>query len=218
MSSAQGGQPERRPGPEIGRAVAAVLLVVVTVVLVATAREASISHDEAVAADAAGARSDWPGAIAHARASAEAFVPGSSWPERSLRRLATIGHDAEARGDDATALLAYGAIRSAELATRVPGAKSARWRTEADERLARVAAAHTGTEPARQAADSMLEALRHDDAPTDLALALLMASTLATLVALGWLAWLGSEGSGARVARAVAAAGLVAYAAVLLTN
>ncbi len=218
MSDPQSGEPETPRGPEVGRAVAAVLLVVVTIVVVATAREASISHEEAVAADAASARSDWPGAIAHARASAEAIVPGSSWPERSLRRLASIGHDAEARGDDSTALLAYGAIRTAEIATRIPGARSARWRRDADEGLARVAAAHTDAVQARQVADSMRDALHHDDVPTDFSLAVLAVSTLAMLVALGRLAWLGSEGSGGRVARAVAAAGFVAYAAVLLTN
>ena len=80
-------------------------------------------------------------AIAHARDAAEAVVPGSPWPARGVARLEAIGHDAEARGDERTAVLAYGAMRAAAMATRAPLLGTDPWRALADEGLARVGGA-----------------------------------------------------------------------------
>jgi hypothetical protein len=179
------------------RAAALAALVVVSVAGILSAREAAIGRSEATAADAAAMQSDWPGAIAHARAAAEAFVPGSPWPERGRLRLEAIAHDAEARGDDATALLAYGAMRAAAMATRAPGSGSARWRATAEEGLARVAAMRTdasGARPPRargqtetEAERATLDALRDDDTPSTWTLALLGCTT-AALLSIGFLA------------------------------
>jgi hypothetical protein len=133
------------PWPSAGRTAAALVLVAAfTVVALAAAREASIGARESALADAAAARADWPEAIAHARAAAQALSPASPWPERGLRRLDAIGHDAEARGDVETAIFAYGAMRTAALSTSSSlggvGGNAAHWRARADEGLARLAA------------------------------------------------------------------------------
>ena len=132
-----------------------------SVVAVAAAREASIGRTEDAAAAIAADKADWPAAIAHARAAAEAAAPASPWPEAGLRRLDTIGHDAAARGDEQTALLAYGAMRTAVLATSSPWSDREPWRTRAEDGLARVAAALTGADPTgpRVTAESMKGAL-----------------------------------------------------------
>jgi hypothetical protein len=110
--------------------------VVVAMLAVATARETAVGQTEADAADAADARSDWPDAIDHARAAAEAFVPTASWPLQGLQRLQAIGEAAEARGDQGTALQAYGAMKTATVAVP-PWPGRADWRARADEGLAR---------------------------------------------------------------------------------
>jgi len=123
-----------------GRAATLAALLLVFVVAIVTARQMQRGQAEVDLADAAAQKSDWPMAIAHARAAAEALAPGSPWPERGWLRLEAIGHDAEARGDDETALLDYGAMRAAAMATRGPLSAWARRRALAEEGLARVAA------------------------------------------------------------------------------
>jgi hypothetical protein len=193
-------------------------LVVVAVVAIVTVREVAIGRSEVSLCDVAVQKSDWPEAIGHARAAAEALVPGSPWPERGWMRLEAIGHDAEARGDDETALLAYGAMRAAALATRAPGSGWARRRTRAEEALARVAASGRDPTGPHVTADSMLEALRDQAPPAPWLLVALAASAIATLGALGRLAWLGDAAATARVTQGVAAIGFVAYALVALTT
>ena len=119
------------------RAAAAAAATLVGVVAVACAREASVGPAEMAAADAAAARADWPAAIGHARSAAEAVLPGASWPDQALRRLQTIGTDAEARGDRETALLAYGAMQTAAV-TGMPWPRRDAWRTLADAGIARL--------------------------------------------------------------------------------
>lgn len=190
--------------------------VVVVVAGILTTREVSTGRDEVGAADVAAQRADWAEAIVHARAAAEAVAPGNPWPERGRLRLEAVGRDAEARGDDTTALLAYGAMRAAALATRAPGTGSDRWRRKAEEGLARVAAASRDVAAPQAAASTMLDALRDDEPPTTWRLAALAAAALAMLGGLGRLAWLGDTARTARVAQAFAAAGLVAYVVVTL--
>ena len=187
-------------------------LVVIAAVAVLTVRELAVGQAEVTAADDAAARSDWGEAIGHARAAAEALVPGSPWPARGWGRLEAIGHDAEARGDDATAMLAYGAMRSAALATRAPGSGSDRWRTKAEEALSRVAAYRKEVGSPPTPAASMLDALRETEPPPTATLVLLAAAGVAMLAGLARLAWAGGE----RVAQVLAAVGFVAYAVVLL--
>ncbi|HEY3822672.1 MAG TPA: hypothetical protein VGL81_36155 [Polyangiaceae bacterium] len=194
------------------RAAAAAALVVVAATAVLTAREVALGQAEVTAADTAAARSDWGDAVVHARAAAEALVPGSPWPARGWSRLEAIGHDAEARGDDATALLAYGAMRSAALATRAPGAGSDRWRSKAEDALARVASYRKEVGAPVTPAASMLDALHETEPPPTGTLALLALAAAAMLGGLGRLAWVGTG----RAAQVLAALGLVAYAVVLL--
>jgi hypothetical protein len=220
----------RNRGPFRGPAaypVALAALTVTSVLAVATAHQMAVGRREAAAANEAASRKDWPEAIRHARAAAEAFVPASPWPERGERCLQAIGHDAEARGDGATALLSYGAARTAALATQAPGASGSRWRSEAEAGLARVAgwdaAAGTDGRPAaampREAAQSMIEALTHEPIPSPWSFAALSASVVAVLGGIGWLALaVGADGRRARLAQGLVAVGLVTYAAVLLLN
>jgi hypothetical protein len=163
------------------------LLVTASVLAVAAARERSIAEREAAAADAAAARSDWLDAVGHARAAAEAVVPGSPWPDQGFRRLEATGHDAEARGDLETALLAYGAMRTASLATRSILARNDAWRARAEGGLARVAAVHPEITGPRVSAQSMRSALEEGGAPAPATLAAWSACAFATLAGLAWL-------------------------------
>jgi hypothetical protein len=168
----------------VRRSAALAGLVVVGVVAVVALRQVSIGQREVAAADEAAARSDWPEAIAHARAAAEALVPGSPWPERGKLRLEAIGRDAEARGDDETSLLAYGALRTAALATSAPPglwSSSRSWRPIAEEGLARVAASRPAIGTPGISTQAMLEDLRETQPPDTATRALLAAATLAVL-------------------------------------
>jgi hypothetical protein len=193
-------------------------LLVVAVVAIVTVREVAMGRAEVSLCDAAVQKSDWPEAIGHARAAAEALAPGSPWPEQGWMRLEAIGHDAEARGDDETALLAYGAMRAGAMATRAPGSGWAKRRAQAEEALARVAAASRDPAGPHVTSDSMLEALRDKAPPAPWILLALAASAIATLGALGRLAWLGDAAARARVTQGVAALGFLAYALVALTT
>jgi hypothetical protein len=197
----------------VRRALLLALLAVLAVLAVLGAREVAVGREAVAAADAAAARSDWREAIARARTAAEALAPGSPWPERGLRRLEAIGHDAEARGDDPTALLAYGAMRTATLETRAPGGWSDRWRQKAEAGLVRVATASKEVPRSRPAA--MLDALRRDDAPSSWRLLALSMSAAATLSALAALVWLDGASRLGRAAQGIAAAGFLLYAAAL---
>lgn len=119
-----------------------VSLAAALVVVAAVGREVSRGRAEAAAAEDAAARGEWPSAILHARAAAEAYVPGARWPEDGLRRLADIGDAARGRGDRETARLAYGAMLTAAVAgspwTGAPwtGASGQDWRARAERGLA----------------------------------------------------------------------------------
>jgi hypothetical protein len=64
----------------------------------------------------------------------------------------------------------------------------------------------------------MLDALRESEPPATALLSAMALSALAMIGGLGRLAWLGQEAARARVAQAVAALGLLTYAAVALTH
>jgi hypothetical protein len=146
-------------------AVALAAAVLLALLAVATARETALGRSELEAADRAAGAADWLEAISHARAAAEAVAPGSPWPERACVRLESIGHDAETRGDQTTALLAYGALRSAAIATRVPPFGSGPWRDRADEDLARVAASSRDPSVPHVTAAEMRDALHASEPP-----------------------------------------------------
>jgi hypothetical protein len=189
------------------------VLALATALGVLTVREVTLGREAVAAADAATAHSDWREAIAQARTAAEALAPGSPWPERGLRRLEAIGHDAEARGDDPMALLAYGAMRTAALETRAPGTWSDRWRQTAEQGLARVATASKDVPRPRPAA--MLAALRSEEPPPPWKLTLLGVSAFATLAALVALALIDGPSRAERTAQGIAATGFLVYATVL---
>ncbi len=121
-----------------GQALLLATVIFVSVVTIAAWREGATGARELAAADADAARGDWPGAIAHARAAAEALAPASPWPDRGFRRLDSIGRDARARGDASTARLAYAAMMTAALETRLPWADQGDWADRAREGLLRL--------------------------------------------------------------------------------
>jgi hypothetical protein len=196
--------------------------VVALVIVVVAAREVSLGRRDVAAAQAAVARSDWPEAIARARAAAEALVPGSPWPEQGRQRLDAIGRDAEARGDDETALLAYGALQTAALATRTPFASlssGGRWRTVAERGVARVAGPRAGAgSPGGAPAESVLDDARGAQPPGIWTFALLAAASAGVLGGLARLAQPGQSERGVRGAQAVALLGFVAYAIIVLVG
>jgi hypothetical protein len=204
----------------VRRGLALAMLVVAAVVAIVTAREWTEGREEVTSADLAASRSDWPEAITHARAAAEALAPASPWPRRGYLRLEAVGHDAEARGDDANALAAYSAMRAAAMATQGVGSGSEVWRSKAEEGLARVAGSQRTLGP-HVSSQSTLEALRASETPSTATLTTLSLASLAILGGLGWLVLAGEEGHrgrGATIAQAVAGTGFVVYAVALVTS
>lgn len=114
----------------------AVALALVVVVTAALARVSS-GHRAVEECDAALARQDDVEAIVFARAAAEARCPGCEAPELGYARLEAIAKDAEGRGDLATAVAAWRAVRAATLATAVLDRAPAR-RERADAAIARL--------------------------------------------------------------------------------
>lgn len=202
-----------QPARRWQRAVARVAFAALAALVVLGLHTASAGRAALAAADSAAARSDWREAVAQARTAAEALAPGTPWRARGFRRLEAIGHDAEARGDDAIALLAYGAMRTAALETSGPGTSSERWRQTAEEGLVRVA--QDSKDAPHPRAGVMLAALQAETPPSPWRLAALSLSALATLAALGALAWADLHSRLERMAQIVAAAGFAAYALTL---
>ncbi|HXX69973.1 MAG TPA: hypothetical protein VEK07_22525 [Polyangiaceae bacterium] len=208
------------------RAVALGFAMTLASVAVLASREATLGHEQLAAADRDAARGDWPDAIAHARAAARAQLPGSPWPARAARRLGELAHQAELRGDDDTALMAYGALRAAALSARAIGSNEASWRGAAEEGVARIAARRGGSgsatvpgvpEPEDHAA-SVRAALGTEDSPPTRTLAGLNAAAIAMVGALSYLALGGPNPPWRAAARALFAGGLLIHAVVLLMN
>jgi hypothetical protein len=155
-------------------------IVLVAVLAAGGARQLVVGARAVVDCDVAAARDDLPAAIGHARAAAEAVLPGSPYPRRGYERLDRIARESESRGDDATALAAWRAMRAAAGETSGLGVPSGEWRTRADEGLLRAASrAAPAPDPAR-----LGELLARDPQPPTAAL-LLVAAALAAAAA--WL-------------------------------
>jgi hypothetical protein len=190
------------------------VVAVLAVCACAFAHELSVGRSEMSAAEAALARSAYRDAVWHARAAAEAYVPGSPWPDRAMHRLDEIARAAATRGDRDLALLAYGAMRTAALATRTLSSGGP-WRSTAEDGLVRLAAPFPGstTPPVDSSA---LRADLADDGLAPLWARLLLA---ASVVAVGsGLAGLAGASSvrGRAVAQAALVGGIVGYATVAL--
>jgi hypothetical protein len=121
-----------------GQAQLLAATVVFGVLAIAALREVSTASSEMTAADEEARKGHWPEAIAHARSAAEAVAPWSQESDQGFRRLESIGRDAAARGDDSTARLAYAAMRTAALETRLPWSDRADWADRAREGLLRL--------------------------------------------------------------------------------
>jgi len=201
----------------VARTLALAAFVVVGVLAVATVCEVSTGRAEIAAADQATGKADWAGAIVHARAAAQAYVPGSPWPERGVLRLEAIARAAETRADRDTALLAYGAIRTAALSTQALGWSASRWRLASEEGLSRLDAPADVSRP-REASSAIRDALRRDEMPHTWSLGAAAASVVAMLAGLARLAASERPDRKARVAGAVVLAGFVGYTAVLWMN
>ena len=231
------GEPERG-ATAFWASLALAAAVVVSTLTVAAAQETGLGKREIAAADEALKANDWPRAILHAKAAAQATAPWSPWPEQGERRLQAIGHDAETRGDATTALHAYGALRAAALSTDAR-ATSARWRKEAEAGLVRVAGWESTGERERASARrpgeagersdgprehgdgppaAMREALARDGVPPSWPFAALCASTLAFLGAALWMAFGRPGVRETRIAQSILAAAVVVTGAVLLAN
>jgi hypothetical protein len=203
------------------RAAALGCFIALAAASVLAAREVALGRTQLEAADDDAQRGEWAEAIAHLRAAAEARAPGSPWPHRAAARLEELAHAAEARRDDDTALLAYGALRAAALSTRTLGSSRASWRHEAEEGVARIAdrqRAASGAHDAHERAASVRETLQREDTPAMWKLAAMTCAALAMVGGLSRLAYRGGDGGWAGAAGAVALAGLALYAAVLLMN
>jgi len=141
-------------------ALAAAALALV-VILVAWASRVQEGRRSLAAADAALQRGDPIEAIVLARATAEARCPLCEAPELGYARLYAIAKDAEGRGEDATAVAAWRAVRAATLATSILDTSPAR-RERADVEIARLehridlAAAAAGGTPSPAAAEETL--------------------------------------------------------------
>jgi len=196
--------------------VAALVLATVTATL--ALREVALGKAEMGAAEEAVARSAWTDAIWHARAAAETFVPGSPWPDRAMRRLDGIGRDATIRGDRGVALLAYGAVRTAALATRAPGASNTYWRSIAEEALARLAGSSADAPRSGEWASAMRADLVDPTMPSAWTLTALSVSVLAILLGLVRLAGTERQSVQGFVSRMIIATGFGIYAAVLLLS
>jgi hypothetical protein len=197
---------------------AVVVLVLATVTATLALREVALGKAEMGAVEDAVARSAWTDAIWHARAAAETFVPGSPWPERAMRRLDGMGREATIRGDRGVALLAYGAVRTAALATRAPGAPNTYWRSIAEEGLARLAGSSADASRSGEWASAMRADLVDPTMPSTWTLTALSVSALAILLGLVRLAGSGSLSSQVFVTRMIIATGFGIYAAVLLLS
>jgi hypothetical protein len=128
------------PGPAAQLAT----VVLVAVAGIAAFHETSTGANELAVADRDAVKGAWPEAIAHARAAAVAVAPGSPWSDRGFHRLESIGRDAIARGDEATARLAYAAMRTAAVEARSPWSDHSDWSERAEEGLSRLPTARTG--------------------------------------------------------------------------
>jgi hypothetical protein len=215
MTGETAGCPTR---PRLGPHLPLLAVLFGVVITTMTLRELALGKAEVAAAEEAVTRSAWTDAIWHSRAAAEAFVPGSPWVDRGLQQLDTIGRNAATRGDRSTALLAYGAMRTAVLATHAPAISKAAWRSVAEDGLAHLAA----SDPEIQRSDAWASALRSDLAepslPSQWVLAALSCSLLAVLLGLasrGANAWRSSE---TPIASIVIGLGVATYAIALLLS
>lgn len=115
------------------------------------------------ACDAAIARGDRVEAIVFGRSAAEARCPGCAAPELGVARLQAIAKESEGRGDDATAVAAWRAVRAATLGSVVFDSASPR-RERADAEIARLehridlVAAAAGGNPSPAATEERLRA------------------------------------------------------------
>jgi hypothetical protein len=157
-------------------------LIGVTVLVAGAGRQLSLGSRALLDCDVALERDDERAAIAHARAAAEAVLPGSPYPARGYERLDRIARAAEGRGDDLTAMAAWRAMRAASTETRGLLVGSAEWRARADEGIARAA-----TRSAPPPDPSVLaELLARDDSPSSGALALVGLLFIGLVNVAGW--------------------------------
>ena len=204
------------------RVAAGIALLVALLVAVATVRQVREGARAMEESDAALAAGDLPRAVAGARAAAEARVPGSPYPPRAYDRLAALARDAEARGDERVAILAWAAMRAAALETSGLGTGDAteRWRAAASEGIARVGARSWSGPSARatsevRPAQAALEAsLARSDLPDAATFLLLAAGGAAFFGGVARLLWVAGDRAALRrshVAALAALAGGVAY-------
>lgn len=215
-----------------GRALAAVLALVCLVAGVAAARQLGVGKEALIDSDAAAARGDLVGALARAREAAEAVAPGSPYPKQGYARLESIARGAEARGDERTAVAAWGAMRAAAAATNAAGDEANAWTQLADDGLAR--SGSRPLVPGRPAGDNawasqsgeihaseplLRASLARDDLPSTLVLTLLGAGALAFFAGCARLAVTARDRAALRrewMALAAAIAGAVIEVAVYL--
>lgn len=164
------------------RAAELATLVLAAVLLVGWVVQRAEGNAAADAADAARARGDRVETIVQARRAAMARCPGCAGPARGYRTLEQVAREAEGKGDDASAVAAWQAIRASTLATVVLDPESTR-RSQADTQIARLehrldmAGAAAGGQAAPAATETRLQ--------TALATPTLPSTALFVVLALG---------------------------------
>ncbi len=177
------------------RAAIAAILLLAMLVAVSTVRQLREGSRALAESDAAVVARDVPLAIARARSAAEAVAPGSPYPARAYERLDAIGRDAEGRGDEPVAVLAWAAMRAAALETDGIGVDTSRWRAVADSGIARVGARSWSGPQARASSevrptdDTLRDALARTDVPSTWTLLLLAAGSAAFFGGAARLLW-----------------------------
>jgi hypothetical protein len=206
----------------VTRVAAGIALIVALFIAVASIREVREGARAMEESDTALAAGDLPRAIASARAAAEARVPGSPYPPRAYERLGSLARDAEARGDERVAVLAWAAMRAAALETSGLGTGDAtdRWRAAASEGIARVGARSwsgpeaRATSEVRPAQAALEAALARSDLPDGATFLLLAVGGLTFFGGVARLLWVAHDRAALRrshVAALTALAGGVAY-------
>lgn len=122
--------------PRAGWQGAAILALAAAVLLCAWFMRSLEGRHAVEAAAAAAKRGDRVEAIVLARAAAESRCPWCGAPELGYARLEAIAKEAESKGDDATAVAAWRAVRAASLGSALIETSSAR-RERAEAEIAR---------------------------------------------------------------------------------
>ena len=202
-------------------ALVALALVVVTVALL-VGRVNIEGQRELRTAESLSAAGKTELAILHARRAAEWYAPGAPHVPAAYQKLVALARLSESRGDPASALLAWRAVRHAALSSRWAVVSYADELQQANASIARLASrsstsASIGAPPVEELQGNLAEGLSRDVHPRTSWVAVMLLGFAMLAGGAGYAVQRGATGQGyswlqARWALAVAAAGAVAWA------